>query len=550
MLALGAGAGWVAASLPRSLADDTDQVRPVRREPAARPLILCLLLVGVQAVLLVAVVAPHLLPGLVAPGAALLAAVVAGCYLGRLAHRVTVAERRADHDELTGLANRTLFEDRLRAAIDRARRNGSELAVLFLDLDQFKNVNDSLGHPAGNRLLQAVARRLESCVRTGETVSRFGGDEFTVLLTDVEGPSAAAAAAQRLLDAFADPVVVERQKLFAGISIGVAHYPADGTDAATLLRNADSAMYLAKQRGRRRFELYSRELSDRVHQRLALETELHTAIERNQLELHYQPKVDVITARIVSVEALLRWYHPTRGPIPPSEFVPIAEDAGLIGQLGEWVLREACRQARLWQDAELGPLGVAVNLSPSQFTGPIDDVVAHILRQTGLDPGLLELEITESLAMESGPHTLDILQSIRQMGVRLAIDDFGTGFAALSYLTRWPIDHLKIDKTFVDAIDRSGESSAEAAIVKAVLAMAESLGLEVTAEGVETESQLRFLQSHGCRFIQGHLFSEAVPPAQLESILMLENVAPGPGRLGVLGDAADCGETARWARVG
>jgi diguanylate cyclase (GGDEF)-like protein len=535
-LALATTGAWVAASIPRSLADSTDPQRTVRVESTARAVTLCLVMLAMQAVLLTAVAARRGLPGLAAPGAALLTTLVAGVYLGALARRATAAERRSHHDELTGLPNRTLFEDRLSAAIDRARRTESELAVLFLDLDQFKNVNDSLGHPAGNRLLQAVARRLESCVRSGETVSRFGGDEFTVLLTDLDGPTAAAAAAQRLLDAFAEPVIIEKRKLFAGLSIGVAHYPADGANASTLLRNADSAMYLAKQRGRRRYELYSRELSDRVHQRLALETELHTAIERDELELHYQPKVDLASAKVVSVEALLRWRHPTRGYIPPSEFVPIAEDTGMIAQLGEWVLREACQQARVWQDADLGPLGVAVNLSPGQFAGPIDDTVAHILRQTGLRPSLLELEITEGLAMESGPRTLDTLQSIRQMGVRLAIDDFGTGFAALSYLTRWPIDHLKIDKTFVQAIDRTGENSAEAAIVKAVLAMAHSLGLEVTAEGVETVNQLRFLEAHGCHLIQGYLFSAAVPPEKLENILMLENVAAGPGRLGFLGD--------------
>jgi diguanylate cyclase (GGDEF)-like protein len=523
--------GWVAASIPASLTDETTSAKIEAGQSTGRPVALGVLVLGFQGLLVARIAWPRLFPGRVAPIGALVASMVAITYQVVLARRGSAAERRAYHDELTGLPNRSLFEDRLRLALDRARRSGTQLAVLFLDLDQFKNVNDSLGHSAGNRLLQAVARRLEGSVRAGETVSRFGGDEFTVLLTDLDGAEAAATAAQRLLDAFTQPLVVERQRLFAGLSIGVALYPADGSNASTLLRNADAAMYLAKQRGRRRYELYSRELSDRVHRRLSLETALHTAIERHQLELHYQPKVNLRTGRVASVEALLRWRHPTRGLVPPSEFIPVAEDSGLIGPLGEWVLAEACQQARRWQDAGFGPLGVAVNLSPGQFAGPIDDIVAHLLRQSGLDPAFLELEITEGLAMESGPHTLDTLRSIRAMGVRLAIDDFGTGFAALSYLTRWPIDHLKIDKSFVQAIDGAGEASPEAAIVRAVLAMARSLNLEVTAEGVETGTQLRFLRGHGCDLIQGYLFSRAVPAPQLEGILMLENVAAGPGRL-------------------
>ena len=532
-LILASTVAWVATCLPCPLTGDSDTAPALDGQSTARPLILAVLVLGFQSMLLAGTAWLHLAPGPAAPMGMLATSVVVG-YQAVLARRGTAAERRAHHDELTGLANRTLFQDRLELALERARRSGTQLAVLFLDLDQFKNVNDSLGHSAGNRLLQAVARRLESSVRAGETVSRFGGDEFTVLLTDLEGAEAAAAAAQRLLDAFAQPLQVERQRLFAGLSIGVALYPADGSNAATLLRNADAAMYLAKQRGRRRFELYSHELSDRVHRRLTLETDLHTAIERHELVLHYQPKVHLGTGRVGSVEALLRWRHPIRGLVSPSEFIPVAEDSGLIIPIGEWVLAEACKQARRWQEAGFGPLAVAVNLSPGQFAGPIDDIVAQLLRKNGLDPALLELEITESLAMESGPHTLDTLRSIRDMGVKLAIDDFGTGFAALAYLTRWPIDQLKIDMSFVQAIDSAGEGSADAAIVKAVLAMARSLNLEVTAEGVETATQLQFLRGHGCDLIQGHLFSRAVPPVQLESILMLENVANGPGRLEAL----------------
>jgi diguanylate cyclase (GGDEF)-like protein len=532
-LVLVATIGWVATSLPRPLVDD-DAQGLILAGQSARPIALAALVIGFQSLLLARMAWPHLFPGPTAPVGVLVTSAVVVSYQAVLARRGNAAERRAHHDELTGLPNRMLFEDRLRVAVEQARRSSKQLAVLFLDLDQFKNVNDSLGHSAGNRLLQTVARRLEETVRAGETVSRFGGDEFTVLLTDLDGAEAAAGAAQRLLDAFARPLSVEHQQLFAGLSIGVALYPADGSNVATLLRNADAAMYLAKQRGRRRFELYSHELSDRVHRRLSLETALHTAIERHEFELHYQPKVNLSTGRVASVEALLRWRHPNRGLVPPSEFIPVAEDSGLIARIGEWVLAEACQQARRWQDAGFGPLPVAVNLSPGQFAGPIDDIVAKLLRQSGLDPAFLELEITEGLAMESGPHTLDTLKSIRDMGVRLAIDDFGTGYAALAYLTRWPIDQLKIDQSFVQAIDGAGEKSPEAAIVRAVLAMARSLNLEVTAEGVETDKQLEFLRGHGCDLIQGHLFSRAVPPAQLENILMLENVAGGPGRLGRL----------------
>jgi diguanylate cyclase (GGDEF)-like protein len=521
---------WVVAALGCSTPERAEPLRQLRSF-RLRPFVLGSLLLGFQALLLAGQRWRHLFPSPVGWVGALLTSVVVVAYLAVLARRGNAAEHRAFHDELTGLANRTLFEDRLHLAIDQARRSGTQLAVLFLDLDQFKNVNDSLGHPAGNRLLQGVARRLEASVRAGETVGRFGGDEFTVLLTEVEGPAGAATAAQRLLDAFAQPFVVERRKLFAGLSIGVAIFPTDGTDADTLMRHADAAMYLAKQRGRRRYELYSQKLSDRVHERLAVETDLHTAIQRGELELHYQPKVDLRTGTVVAVEALLRWNHPTRGLISPVDFIPVAEDAGLIGPLGEWVLLEACGQAQKWKEAGFSRLGMSVNLSPSQFAGPIDDIVADVLRRTGLEPNLLELEITEGLALESGPRTLDTLHSLRDMGVRLALDDFGTGYAALSYLTRWPIDHLKIDKAFVQAIGRAGNSGADAAIVVAILAMAKSLGLEVTGEGVETQDQLDFLRGHGCELMQGFLFSRAVPFDQLESILMLENIASGPGRL-------------------
>jgi len=452
-------------------------------------------------------------------------------YLARLVHARERVEWRAHHDELTGLPNRAVYIDRLSLALAHARRSGGGLAVMFLDLDRFKNVNDSLGHAEGNRLLQAAARRLQGCLRDDDTIARFGGDEFAVLLPEISGAHDAVGVAQKLLAVFEKPFDIADRQLFTSTSVGVALYPSDGVEADQLLRNADAAMYRAKERGRNAFHLYSKEISARMRERLALETALHGAIDRGELVLHYQPKVEVMTGRIVGVEALVRWRHPERGLIGPDEFIPIAEETGLIGDLGEWVLQVACAQTRAWQDDGLPELILGVNVSPRQFRDQrVADMVARILRSTGLEPWFLELELTEGLAMETADQTMTALHDLRAMGVQSSLDDFGTGYSSLSYLTRLPIERLKIDKSFVARIgpDPDGE---DAAIVRAVIVLAHSLGLQVVAEGVETPEQLVFLQEHGCDLMQGFLYSRPVPPEALREMLVreLRAVAPPAG---------------------
>jgi diguanylate cyclase (GGDEF)-like protein len=449
-------------------------------------------------------------------------------YLVRLVQGRAKLEHRAHHDELTGLANRTLFADRAAVAIAHARRSGGQGAVLFLDLDRFKNVNDSLGHAVGNLLLQAVAKRLRAATRVDDTVARLGGDEFVVLLAELEDETQAATVAATILDVFSEPFTVSGHRVFASPSIGIATFPADGHDAETLLKNADTAMYRAKDRGRRTYCTYKASMNEQAQERLALEARLHSAIERDELRLHYQPKIHLPTGRVTGMEALLRWQHPELGLLQPASFISLAEESGLIVPLGEWALNEACRQNQKWAEAGFGPLVVAVNLSLRQFQQQrIDDVTARVLRATGLDPELLELEVTESLAMHEPDDVTTTLQDLRAMGVRCSIDDFGTGYSGLSQLTRLPIDKVKIDKSFVATIDRNRE----APIVMAVVALAHGLGLEVVAEGVETDIQLERLQELGCDEMQGFLFSEPVSAEHFEQLLMLEDVSPGAGRL-------------------
>ena len=449
-------------------------------------------------------------------------------YLVRLVQGRAKFEHRAHHDELTGLPNRTLFADRAAVAIAHARRTNGRCAVLFLDLDRFKNVNDSLGHAVGNLLLQAVAKRLRASTRADDTVARLGGDEFVVLVPELHDPATATTVASSILDAFTDPFTVNGHRVFASPSIGIAIFPTDGDDADVLLKNADTAMYRAKERGRRTYCTYESSMNDHAHERLTLEAGLHGAIERNELRLHYQPKIHLPTGRLTGMEALLRWEHPELGLLQPGSFIALAEESGLILPIGEWALREACRQNKAWSDAGFEPLVVAVNLSPRQFQQQrIEDVTASILRSTGLDPQQLELEVTESLAMHEPAHVTATLSDLRAMGVKCSIDDFGTGYSGLSQLTQLPIDKLKIDKSFVATID----SDREAPIVMAVVALAHGLGLEVVAEGVETDAQLERLQELGCDEMQGFLFSRAVSAEHFEQLLMLETVSPGPGRL-------------------
>jgi len=449
-------------------------------------------------------------------------------YLVRLVQGRAVLEHRAHHDELTGLANRTLFGDRAAVAITHARRTGGHSAVLFLDLDRFKNVNDSLGHAVGNLLLQAVAKRLRSATRAEDTVARLGGDEFVVLLPQLETPEDATTVAAKVLEHFAEPFTLSGHQLFATPSIGIAVFPGDGADADGLLKNADIAMYRAKERGRRTYCAYDSSMNAHTHKRLALESQLHTAVDRGELRLHYQPKIHLPTGRVMGMEALLRWEHPELGLLQPTEFISLAEDSGLIVPVGEWALEEACRQNREWIDAGFSPLVVAVNLSLRQFQQQrIEDVTARILRSTGLDPALLELEVTESLAMDDADHISSTLLDLKEMGVTCSIDDFGTGYSGLSHLSRLAIDKLKIDKSFVATID----THREAPIVVAVVALAHGLGLEVVAEGVETTEQLDRLRELGCDEMQGFLFSRPVPAERFEQLLMLESISPGPGRL-------------------
>ncbi len=448
-------------------------------------------------------------------GTVLVPALVIGYLVAQVYSRAN-AEYHAQHDPLTGLCNRTLFEYHLDAAVTVARRSGTQVGVMFLDVDRFKGVNDSLGHAVGNELLRAVAQRVESSVRDHDLVARMGGDEFTILLPDVAGHQACLEVADRVLGAFARPFRLGNRQLAVTTSVGVAVFPDDGDDAESLLKNADTAMYRAKSAGRNTAEVYDLGLSARAHVRFALENSLRAAMRRSELSVFYQPRVDVATGRVAAVEALVRWQHRHLGYISPFAFVSLAEETGLIAPLGEWVLEEACRQAKTWADAGIG-IPVSVNLSPQQFMDrPMVEVVTETLARTGLDPELLELELTESLFMQDRGAVVDSLVALRAMGVRCSIDDFGTGYSALSYLADIPMDTVKIDQSFVRRI-QAGQG--EAPLVGAVISLAHSLGLTVVAEGVETIAQLSYLARNGCEQAQGFIFSPALPASGLEMIL-------------------------------
>jgi diguanylate cyclase (GGDEF)-like protein/PAS domain S-box-containing protein len=415
--------------------------------------------------------------------------------------------QRALHDQLTGLPNRMLFMDRLEQALERSARRGKFAAVLFLDLDRFKLVNDNLGHDHGDQLLVQVAERLRSCLRRVDTIARIGGDEFTVLLEDVGSAGDAALVAERIIEAFRGSFRIETQEIFVGASIGIALGGREqGTTAQGLLRNADIAMYRAKANGRACFEIFKSSMRETVKGRLKMETELRRALDRGELRLHYQPQVDLRTARIVGLEALVRWEHPERGLVPPGSFIPIAEETGLILPIGRWVLETACRQASVWRaDAEIGlDLVMAVNLSPRQFRHPrlVQDV-GQVLAESGLDASGLELEITEGTAMGDADATVKTLEHLKAIGIRLAIDDFGTGYSSLGYLKRFPIDVLKVDRSFVAGLPAN---RGDAAIVRAVVGLSRALGLKAVAEGVETPEQLAELRGLGCDQGQGYLF--------------------------------------------
>ncbi len=430
----------------------------------------------------------------------------------------------ANHDFLTNLPNRLLLSDRIGHAIALARRHKKRVGVLFMDLDGFKHINDSLGHRVGDKLLQSVAGRLAKCIRSGDTVSRQGGDEFVLLLSEVEGLEEAAIAATRMLAEVANVHSVEEQELHITTSIGISIYPDDGVDAETLIRNADTAMYQAKENGRQSYRFFESEMNVRAVERQSMEAGLRRALERQEFALHYQPKIDLTTGRITGAEALLRWMHPTQGQIPPVQFIPIAEACGLILPIGAWVLRQACHQAQAWNDAGLPPITMAVNVSAMEFrdNGFLERVIL-ILRETGLNPALLEIELTESVLMKQAESTAAILKTLRDKGVQVAIDDFGTGYSSLSYLRKFPVDALKIDRSFIQQI---GASVDDATIVTAVIGMARSLKLRVVAEGVETQDHLEFLRSHQCDEAQGYYFSRPVP--SLEFARLLEAGIPEP----------------------
>ena len=402
----------------------------------------------------------------------------------------------AQHDSLTDLPNRLLLNDRLSQAITMARRHGKKLAVLYLDIDRFKHVNDSAGHTVGDRLLQSVAARLIDCVRGSDTVCRVGGDEFVILLCEVAHAQDAAVSAEKMLAALSEPHRLDQLELHVSASIGIVTFPEDGTTAEDLLKNADSAMYQAKDCGRNNYQFFKADMNRRALERHRLESDLRHALQRREFVLHYQPKVSLHTGAITGVEALLRWRHPTRGLIRPSRFISIAEDSGLIVPIGKWVLREGCRQAKAWLAAGVAPVSMAVNISPVELRAK--DFVAgvqQILAETGLDARHLELEITETFLMQDPVSTGMVLQELKDMGIRLALDDFGTGYSSLSYLKRFPIDTLKIDHSFVRDLTSDTD---DASIVSAVINMGRSLNMQVVAEGVETREQSAFLRNQHC----------------------------------------------------
>jgi diguanylate cyclase (GGDEF)-like protein/PAS domain S-box-containing protein len=436
----------------------------------------------------------------------------------------------AYYDSLTGLPNRVLFKEHLEHALIFAERHRKKVAALFLDLDRFKWINDTLGHAVGDTLLQGIAERLKQCVRRHDlvsrsnddddecgTIARIGGDEFTVLLEDIEQAQDVVKVARRLLEVAAETFILEGHEVFVTASIGISIFPDDGRDAATLIKNADTAMYHAKELGRNNFQFYTQAMNATAFERLVLENQLRKALEREELLVHYQPQVDVRQQRIIGLEALVRWHSPELGMVSPGTFIPFAEETGQVTSIDEWVLTTACLQLREWQVAGLPPVRMAVNLSGHHFfKNNLLETVNRIIRETGMDPRLLELELTEGVLMHNVAETITTLNKLKELGISLSVDDFGTGYSSLSYLKRFPLDVLKIDQSFVREV---AEGSDNSAIIQAIIAMAKSLRLRVIAEGVETEEQLEFLHLSGCNEMQGYLFGRPVPAAEAKSLL-------------------------------
>jgi diguanylate cyclase (GGDEF)-like protein len=415
------------------------------------------------------------------------------------------------------LPNRALLKDRVDLATVLAERHGKKAAIVFLDLDGFKHINDSLGHQVGDKLLRSVAARLTSCLRGSDTVSRQGGDEFLMLLAEIEQAEDAAVAARRMLRAVAEAHVIDEHELHITTSIGVSIYPDDGLDAETLIKNADTAMYQAKENGRHGYQFFEPAMNVRAVERQFIEEGLRRALDRQEFSLHYQPKVNLLTGKITGAEALIRWTHPTRGPVSPAEFIPVAEDSGLILPIGNWVLREACRQASVWLEAGLLVGCIAVNISAIELRS--ESFLAGVfaaLDSAGLDPAFLELELTESVLMKRAESTETILKTLQARGVQVAVDDFGTGYSSLSYLSKFSVDTLKIDQSFVRQISTTPDQTT---IVTAVIGIGRSLKLRVVAEGVETAAELAFLRAHRCEEAQGYYFSRPLPAEQFARLL-------------------------------
>jgi len=431
------------------------------------------------------------------------------------------SERRlaflAQFDPLTGLANRTLLTDRFAQMLVQARRRGTPLAVLFIDLDDFKLVNDRLGHSSGDVLLAEVALRLQAAVRSGDTVARMSGDEFAIVLADLARTDDAAFVAQKILDRLAEPVALSAEQTFVTASIGIAAFPGDGGSVEALLGAADAAMYRAKQAGRNAYQFFTTEITQRTHARAQLAFELRRALERGEFALEYQPKFNLASGKACGAEALLRWVHPQRGLVSPAEFIPVLEETGLIVQVGEWVIRRACEDLKSWIAAGLQPMPVAVNLSARQFRQEdLDARIRALVSAAGVDPALIELEITESQLMEDPEHAIRVMRSLRESGTHIAIDDFGTGYSSLAYLTRFPVGALKIDRSFVADVF---SDNADAAIVRTIIQMAHQLGFTVVAEGVETDRQAAFLRQFGCEQAQGFLFARPMAAADYSALI-------------------------------
>lgn len=435
----------------------------------------------------------------------------------------------AFYDSVTGLPNRSLFKEHLQVALKQAQRNNTRVAVMFLDLDNFKRINDSLGHKAGDQLLEETSNRLKKSIRTsdavtgdygetgGSSLARLGGDEFTVMLDEITDINHVNAVAERILSSLNEPVMLAGNRVVVTSSIGISIYPDDGDCIDTLLKHADAAMYQVKDKGRNGVFFYDDNLRKESQNRIQLEGELYKALKNDEMTLFYQPKVDTITQKVVGFEALIRWIHPKRGMVSPADFIPVAEDSGLIIPMGKWIIKTAAKQQKAWQETGIDPVVVSVNISCHQFADKhLLEAVREILRETGIDPNFLEFEITESILMEDAEAAMAILKELKSMGLKLSIDDFGTGYSSMSYLKHFPIDVLKIDRSFVLDIP---EDEQDAVITTAIISLAKALDLNVVAEGVETEEQLQFLRNCDCEQIQGFLFSPPVPPEQAKEFL-------------------------------